>query len=93
MGVETATYISQLSATNPLGTDPISEGDNQIRLVKDVLQKQFTTLGANAVTTTAAEVNVLDGVAAGTASASKAELLRSELDRVTSVQSCTIQIR
>ena len=75
MGVETATFISQLSATNPLGTDPISEGDNQIRLVKDVLQKQFTTLGAAAVTTTAAEVNVLDGVSAGTASASKAVVL------------------
>ena len=75
MGVETATYISQLSATNPLGTDPISEGDNQIRLVKDVLQKQFTTLGAAAVTTTAGEINVLDGVSAGTASASKAVVL------------------
>jgi len=77
MGVETATFISQLSATNPLGTDPISEGDDQIRLVKDVLQKQFTTLGAAAVTTTAAEVNVLDGVTAGTASASKAVVLDS----------------
>ena len=77
MGVETATYISQLSATNPLGTDPISEGDNQIRLVKDVLQKQFTTLGAAAVTTTAGELNVLDAVTAGTASASKAVVLDS----------------
>ena len=62
MGVETATYISQLSATNPLGTDPISEGDDQIRLVKSVLQSQFTTLGAAAVTTTAGELNILDGV-------------------------------
>ena len=61
MGVETATYISQLSATNPLGTDPISEGDNQIRLVKEVLQAQFTSLGAAAVTATAAEVNLIDG--------------------------------
>ena len=77
MGVETATYISQLSATNPLGTDPISEGDNQIRLVKDVLQKQFTTLGAAAVTTTAGEINVLDAVTAGTAAASKAVVLDS----------------
>ena len=77
MGVETATYISQLSATNPLGTDPISEGDNQIRLVKDVLQKQFTTLGAAAVTTTAGELNVLDAVTAGTAAASKAVVLDS----------------
>ena len=64
MGVETATFISQLSATNPLATDPISEGDDQIRLVKDVLQKQFTSLGAAAVTTTAGEVNILDGVTA-----------------------------
>jgi len=64
MPVETATFISQLSATNPLGTDAISDGDAQIRLVKDVLQKQFTTLGAAAVTTTAAELNILDTVTA-----------------------------
>ena len=50
MPVETATYISQLSATNPLGTDAISDGDAQIRLVKEVLQAQFTSLGAAAVT-------------------------------------------
>jgi len=64
MTVETATYISQLSATLPLATDPISQGDDQIRLVKEVLQAQFTTLGAAAVTTTAAELNILDTVTA-----------------------------
>ena len=62
MGLETATFISQLSATNPLATDPISQGDDHIRLIKDVLQEQFTTLGAAAVTTTAGELNILDGV-------------------------------
>ena len=67
MGVETATYISQLSATNPLGTDPISQGDDQIRLVKSVLQAQFTSLGAAAVTATAAEVNLIDGYTGTTA--------------------------
>jgi len=67
MGVETATYISELSATNPLGTDPISEGDNQIRLVKSVLQSQFTSLGAAAVTGTAAELNLIDGYTGTTA--------------------------
>jgi len=67
MGVETATFISQLSATNPLGTDPISEGDNQIRLVKEVLKAQFTSLGAAAVTTTAAELNLIDGYTGTTA--------------------------
>ena len=60
MPVETATFISQLSATNPLATDPISEGDDQIRLVKEVLQAQITTLGAAALTTTAAELNIID---------------------------------
>jgi hypothetical protein len=67
MGVETATFISQLSATNPLGTDPISEGDDQIRLVKEVLQAQFTSLGAAAVTTTATELNLIDGYTGTTA--------------------------
>jgi len=67
MGVETATYISELSATNPLGTDPISEGDDQIRLVKSVLQSQFTSLGAAAVTGTAAELNLIDGYTGTTA--------------------------
>jgi len=67
MPVETATYISQLSATNPLGTDAISQGDDQIRLVKSVLQAQFTSLGAAAVTTTAVELNLVDGYTGTTA--------------------------
>jgi hypothetical protein len=62
MGLETATYISQLVATNPTSSDPVSQGDDHLRLIKDVLQLQFTTLGAAAVTTTAAELNLLDGV-------------------------------
>ena len=61
MGLETATYISQLTATNPTSSDPVSQGDDHLRLIKSVLQSQFTTLGAAAVTTTAAELNLLDG--------------------------------
>ena len=65
MGVETATYISQLSTTNPLGSDPISEGDQQIRLLKTVLQAQFSGLsGTTAVTSSGSELNILDGVTA-----------------------------
>ena len=67
MPVETATFISQLSATNPLATDPISEGDDQIQLIKEVLQAQFTSLGASAVTGTAAELNLIDGYTGTTA--------------------------
>ena len=61
MGIESATYISQLVATNPLASDPVSQGDEHLQLIKSVLQSQFTTLGAAAVTTTAAELNLLDG--------------------------------
>jgi hypothetical protein len=61
MGLETATYISQLVATNPTSSDPVSQGDDHLQLIKSVLQAQFTTLGAAAVTTTAAELNLLDG--------------------------------
>ena len=62
MGVESATYISQLDDTLPTASDAVSQGDNHLRLIKEVLQGQFTTLGAAAVTTTAAELNLLDGV-------------------------------
>ena len=62
MGLETATYISQLVDTNPTSSDPVSQGDDHLRLIKEVLQAQFTTLGTAAVTTTAAELNLLDGV-------------------------------
>ena len=61
MGLETATYISQLVDTNPTSSDPVSQGDDHLRLIKSVLQSQFTTLGAAAVTTTATELNLLDG--------------------------------
>tara|TARA_R110002020_G_scaffold43651_1_gene126652 strand:- start:1977 stop:3161 length:1185 start_codon:yes stop_codon:yes gene_type:complete len=61
MGLESATYISQLVDTNPTTSDPVSQGDDHLRLIKSVLQDQFTTLGAAAVTTTAAELNLLDG--------------------------------
>ena len=46
MTVETATYISELAPANPAGaSDPVSEGDNHLRLLKEVLQGTFP--GAN----------------------------------------------
>jgi len=41
MSVEGATYISELIPSSPGGGDLISEGDNQIRMVKSVLQNSF----------------------------------------------------
>ena len=65
MGLESATYISQLVATNPTATDAISQGDDHLRLIKSVLQAQFSGLsGTTAVTSSGAELNILDGVTA-----------------------------
>lgn len=45
MGLETGTYISDLVPTNPVFNDPESQGDDHVRLVKNVLQNTFP--GAN----------------------------------------------
>lgn len=57
MTVESATYISQLNASYPADSDEIPEGDNHIRLIKAVLQAQFSSLGTAAVTATAAQLS------------------------------------
>jgi len=62
MGLETATYIDQLVGTNPTGTDDKNQGDNHLRLIKDVLQNQFPSLGEVAVAATATELNYMSGV-------------------------------
>ena len=65
MGIESATYISQLVATNPVGgVDDYATADDHLRLIKDVLQGQFPNFTADAVNVTPAELNILDGVTA-----------------------------
>lgn len=59
MTVESASYISQLSTSNPAAGDNISEGDDHIRLIKTVLQTQFPNLSTTAVSPTAAQLNKL----------------------------------
>lgn len=49
MALETATYISQLVAANPLIGDPTGQGDNHLRLIKAVLQAQFPAFTAAAL--------------------------------------------
>lgn len=41
MGLEAATYVSQLVATNPPGTDQKLQGDDHLRLIKAALQNTF----------------------------------------------------
>jgi hypothetical protein len=44
MSVEAATNISQLDATKPSATDPKSEGDDHIRLVKYTIQMTLPSI-------------------------------------------------
>ena len=63
MGLESASYISELVDTNPVVGDPVGEGDDHLRLIKTVLQTQFSGLsGTTAVTTSEEELNYVDGV-------------------------------
>lgn len=64
MTVENATYISQLDPSLPASGDPKSEGDNHIRLKKQVIQNQWPNFTAAAVLATVAEHNYLVGVSA-----------------------------
>ena len=45
MGLETGSWIEDLVDTNPLGSDPKSQGDDHIRLIKKVVQDTFPNAG------------------------------------------------
>lgn len=61
MALESGTYISDLVATNPTSTDPKSQGDDHLRLVKSTIKATFPAI-AGAVTPTHTELNYVDGV-------------------------------
>jgi hypothetical protein len=95
MGVESASYISQLVNTNPVVGDPVGEGDDHLRLIKAVLQLQFPNLTAGAVNTTQTEMNLLDGVTALTSLATANTWTagqRGEITALTSATSVTIDM-
>jgi hypothetical protein len=75
MTVESASYISELNASYPADADNIKEGGGptnapgpapgHINMIKSVLKTQFSGLsGTTAVTSSEAEMNVLDGIPA-----------------------------
>ena len=41
MGLETGSYVADLNTANPSGTDPKSQGDDHIRLLKAVAKNSF----------------------------------------------------
>lgn len=70
MPLESASFINQLVQTNPVSADPVSQGDDHIRLIKAVLKTTFPNLNA-AVTASPAELNKLDGTSVTTADLNK----------------------
>ena len=66
MALESTTYIDGLVITNPTGTDPRSQGDDHIRLVKSTLRSTFPNV-AGAMTATHTELNLIDGYTGTTA--------------------------
>jgi hypothetical protein len=74
MGLEAATFISELVSTNPVGNvDNYSTTDDHLRLLKAVLQSQFPNFTAAAANPTIAEINKLAGLTATTAELNKVD--------------------
>ena len=61
MGLETATYINGLDSANPTSSDPKSQGDDHLRLIKAVLLATFPNL-SGAVTVTHTALNYIANV-------------------------------
>jgi hypothetical protein len=61
MGLETGTYISDLVSTNPTASDPKSQGDDHLRLIKACVKATFPNV-SGAVTPTHTVLNYLVGV-------------------------------
>jgi hypothetical protein len=64
-------YIDDLNSSNPAAGDNVSEGDDHIRGIKNVLKTTFPNLDG-AVNATDTELNYLDITTLGTSEASKA---------------------
>lgn len=51
MALETGTYVADLNTANPTSTDPKSQGDDHIRLIKAVLKNTFAGFSGLVVVT------------------------------------------
>ena len=60
MGVETQfLYITDFNVSWPLSGDDVSQGDQHLRGIKNVLDNQLGSLGEDILTVTGAELNIL----------------------------------
>ena len=62
MTVETATYTSQLSASNPPAGDSLGQADDHLRLIKSTILATWPNLTAAACTPSTTEINYVTGV-------------------------------
>jgi len=100
MALESATYISDLNAANPAATDGLAQADDHFRLIKGAVKATFPNVAgaisathtaldaaatfAGAISASATEINVLDGISAG--------LTSTELSVLDGVTATTSQI-
>jgi hypothetical protein len=49
MGVETASWVTQLDTANPVVGDPVGEGDDHLRMLKTVLKNSFPSSSTAAI--------------------------------------------
>lgn len=64
MSLESAGFIKDLVSTNPEGTDPKSQGDDHLRMIKAVLKAQFSGMTEGiALTMTETMLNRMHGIA------------------------------
>jgi|TARA_Y100000310_G_C20310447_1_gene636002 hypothetical protein len=49
MGLETANWVTQLVDTNPTTSDPVSEGDDHLKMIKTVLSNSFPSTSTSAI--------------------------------------------
>lgn len=64
MSIESATYISQLNSSLPASSDPRSEGDDHLKLIKAVLKATFPNI-SGAVTASQSDLNAASTVRNG----------------------------
>ena len=49
MALETANWVTQLVDTNPTTSDPVSQGDDHLRMIKTVLSNSFPSTSTSAI--------------------------------------------
>ena len=49
MALETANWVTQLVDTNPTTSDPVSEGDDHLKMIKTVLSNSFPSTSTTAI--------------------------------------------